>query len=527
MNESNLTRITTDRTRLINILEDIKLGKIITPVFQRDFVWEVNKILELFDSIVKGFPIGSILFWKPEDEFDIKDYFGPFKIGKSERDFIYILDGYQRLTSLFSCLTDPLDFDEGSFNQDMYKKYFQISYNLESSEFVKLRSETNDAKFIPLYKVINPMKLIEHFQLISNQIQDINIVNEFIERGKQLNKVLYDYNIGFVTVKGGDIRSAVEIFSRINSQGLTISEDYMLQALSYNENSGFLFSERISSFINEISVFNFGSLKRDFIINCISSSTGRIYFDVKTKELISKYDLETLTENALIHIKKAIEFLFYEINILDDKYLPYPTQLIFISEFFRINPIPTHAHKLKLKKWFWQTTYSNYFTLYSLSLQRKAYNQFLEFARDETKDALFIQKPEIGFSTTKFPENFDLRGVRAKAIQLFFIQKLFAEKSIEIGENIIESFVFSNEGRNPANMILRLSSEFSVNHSSKPVNFFLSNLEESCFDCFFLNSELISLYTNNQIDEFIEKRTILIKSIEKQFVEELDIEYID
>ncbi len=58
-----------DKSRLINILEDINKGRIKIPVFQRDYVWEEKQILELFDSMEKGYPIGSLLFWKPENEY--------------------------------------------------------------------------------------------------------------------------------------------------------------------------------------------------------------------------------------------------------------------------------------------------------------------------------------------------------------------------------------------------------------------------------------------------------------------------
>ena len=57
------------------------------------------------------------------------------------------------------------------------------------------------------------------------------------------------------------------------------------------------------------------------------------------------------------------------------KFLPYGTQLIFLMEFFNHYPNPKKDQKESLEIWFWKTTYSNYFTICSLTDQRKAYEE--------------------------------------------------------------------------------------------------------------------------------------------------------
>ena len=51
---------------LSKLLKDFEEGKILIPPFQRDFVCDNTKKIELLDSLNKGFPIGSVLFWMPE-----------------------------------------------------------------------------------------------------------------------------------------------------------------------------------------------------------------------------------------------------------------------------------------------------------------------------------------------------------------------------------------------------------------------------------------------------------------------------
>ena len=95
-------------------LGKIEEGKFVLPAIQRDFVWKPAKICSLFDSLMRGYPIGSFLFWEVEAE-RVGDYhFYEFLPRYHEqdqrhsaradvsplRDTTAILDGQQRLTSL-------------------------------------------------------------------------------------------------------------------------------------------------------------------------------------------------------------------------------------------------------------------------------------------------------------------------------------------------------------------------------------------------------------------------------------------
>lgn len=50
-----------------NIIEMINENKIYLPAIQRKFVWKSNQIEKLFDSIMRGYPIGTFLFWDLEE----------------------------------------------------------------------------------------------------------------------------------------------------------------------------------------------------------------------------------------------------------------------------------------------------------------------------------------------------------------------------------------------------------------------------------------------------------------------------
>ena len=49
------------------LISDIEKGQIKIPQFQREFVWDMQKSANLMDSIIKGYPIGTFIFWKTKE----------------------------------------------------------------------------------------------------------------------------------------------------------------------------------------------------------------------------------------------------------------------------------------------------------------------------------------------------------------------------------------------------------------------------------------------------------------------------
>ena len=100
-------------------MRQISQGKIYLPAIQRRFVWGPRKIETLFDSILRGYPIGTFLFWFVEGDTKDDYTFYQFIQDFHERDralnevapsphladeFIGVLDGQQRLNSMYVAL---------------------------------------------------------------------------------------------------------------------------------------------------------------------------------------------------------------------------------------------------------------------------------------------------------------------------------------------------------------------------------------------------------------------------------------
>ncbi len=92
------------------IIDRVISGEIRIPAFQRDFVWTPDQISFLLDSIYKNFPIGTVFLWKTSSRLESEKDLGNYTIPdpRKEHPVYYVLDGQQRITSLFSVFQTEL-----------------------------------------------------------------------------------------------------------------------------------------------------------------------------------------------------------------------------------------------------------------------------------------------------------------------------------------------------------------------------------------------------------------------------------
>ncbi|WP_077285941.1 DUF262 domain-containing protein [Cognaticolwellia aestuarii] len=525
--------------RLVNWIESINKGSIQVPQFQRDYVWDLNAIKDLFDSIKLGYPIGSILLWKPENEtFDRSNEIGGYSIKepKDSSEYWYILDGFQRLSTLYGCLTDP-NKDNQIVDLSLRNKKFNIFYDLMTEEFLIPRSESMIEPYqVPLYSLIDT-KAAFSFQtnLIKNNITEEN-VELYMERYADLGSSLIDYEVPSITIDGGHIKEAVDIFSRVNSKGTEISPDWMISALTYSKDSDFRLGSLIDELLLDLEEYNFHDISngRDLILKCITHSFGKAYFDQSNRieQLALRPDFIEVTRKTISSIKKAVEFLNKELLVLNGKQLPYVPQLIFITDFFNTLDTPSTKQINDLKRWFWVTTYSNYFTIYTISKQREAYKQFRDYLNSETDEIVFNDKPELSFKTAEFPIKINAGSVRSNALILFLLNYFndFQSNNEEF-TNLSLSYLFSDI-KNDKRAFYPASVIPIANRTKKRIPKFIKLDEFDGFeksDKFFVSEEMIVKYQLDTSDEskkeILEMRQRLIQKAERDFVESLGIEY--
>ena len=116
-------------SKVADLLNDIKNGRIGLPDLQRPFVWKDNKVRDLLDSMLRGYPIGYVVLWSSPDEYQNAN-----QIGKNEKTYKnpddLVIDGQQRLTALLAAIHGIKVKDK-----TYHERNIKISFNPLTREF--------------------------------------------------------------------------------------------------------------------------------------------------------------------------------------------------------------------------------------------------------------------------------------------------------------------------------------------------------------------------------------------------------
>jgi hypothetical protein len=216
------------------IISAIDQGTIGLPDIQRPFVWPSTKVRDLFDSMMKGYPVGYILLWAAP-EVEEGRQIGTEGHG-TDRPSTLIIDGQQRLTSLYAVMKGKQVLDK-----NFQKKSIAISFRPTTGEFeVSTIAHQRDPEWIEdISKIF--MKSESAYTVTSNFIKHISAHRELPseEQGnieKNIEKLLHLKKYPFSALEINsftDEEDVADIFVRVNSQGQSLKQaDFILTLMS-------------------------------------------------------------------------------------------------------------------------------------------------------------------------------------------------------------------------------------------------------------------------------------------------------
>lgn len=527
-------KITTRVRSIGSYLDEFEQGVFQVPSFQREFLWSNDDIIELFVSIKNKYPIGSIQFWQPiykDSEVWIEqenNYIGPYKVlnTNSEPKPIFILDGLQRLSSLFGCLINPEKYNEDrlKLNESLWNDKFRIFYDLDKEEFFILRkNQKNTLRHqVPLYALISTSDYRKFARENIESIEDKAKSELYNDRADELSKIILNYEISSVDILNASIDEAVDIFWRVNKKGIQISKDWIVNALTNTNN--FSLKSEIDSLYEKLEIYNFKEINRELIFNCIQSSFGKLSFEVDVVNLIKadKNKFIDQSKKTISSIEEAISFLFNKVYVIDNKLLPTIWHLIFVTEFFNILEKPTHKHLEDLKEWFWFTAYSNYFTVYSPSKRQKAFQQFRDYLFGHENEMIYIENRELKFQVPKYkPSNFG--SVRYCANVLFQLSQTQEDITPQTCLGFSSIKLIEGEKKNLANIIFKpnMVNDKLLYYQEKKqtsLQFLLSSEFRGLYTEFFITDKMLDLYVLKKNNELLKERQRLIEEKENEFI---------
>lgn len=134
------------------LLDSILAGNVRIPAFQRGFVWDADQVAYFMDSLYKGYPFGSLLFWRSKTQLKIEKRLGPFELPGRDPEYPidYVLDGQQRATSLFGVFQTELTPMRHEAWISVFFDFQALPHSQESQFLVLSSDQVDTARHFPL-----------------------------------------------------------------------------------------------------------------------------------------------------------------------------------------------------------------------------------------------------------------------------------------------------------------------------------------------------------------------------------------
>ncbi|MCE8523360.1 DUF262 domain-containing protein [Ruegeria pomeroyi] len=336
------------------ILEAVTRGQIRIPAFQRGFVWEPDRIAYLMDSIYKGYPFGSLMFWRTKEQLKFDRKLGPFDLPQPKEDYPvdYVLDGQQRVTSLFGTFQTELEPSEDSNWLDIY---FDMTAPeaAQDTQFVALtKDEVDPAIHFPLKALFDTTG----YRAATKDLEEKKAatVDDMQARFKEAK-------IPVQITKTEDKETVAIIFERVNRQGVELDTLQLLSAWTWSEE--FQLADQFEELANELRPFGFADVggDTDLLLRCTSAilagdaSPGAL-MGLNGAAVRDRFDEVT---NG---VKYAVDYVKKQLNVHSLNNLPFVTLLVPLAVFFAVPGNKerqyTNDEREIINKWFWRACFS-------------------------------------------------------------------------------------------------------------------------------------------------------------------------
>jgi uncharacterized protein with ParB-like and HNH nuclease domain len=379
------------RQAIQNILD----GKYVLPAIQREFIWEPEQIELLFDSLLRGYPISSFLFWEvPRSQVNDWQFYrflthyheynarhnAPAQL-TGDRDVTAVLDGQQRLTALVIALTGTYASrtkNKQRSNLAAYpikKLYIDLlgpADDTDEQKFYAIRFLTTEeaiadsARFwVSFPELFSKIKNVSHVLMFMAMERISSAPQERRDfAARTLGMICETFNtlgnINFFLEREADLDKVLQIFIRINSGGTKLSYSDLLLSIATASWKGTDARQAIHAFVDELnSVSDELTFDQDFVLK--SALVLSDISDVKFKiENFNAQNMATI-ENAWPSIKTALSLTVHLAKSfgLTDRSLLSANALIPIAYYLRkkgatdayLHSSTTSADRVAIRGW--------------------------------------------------------------------------------------------------------------------------------------------------------------------------------
>jgi len=397
-------------------IERLLDGTIRIPGFQRRYVWEPERAALLMDSIYKGYPVGSLLLWRTGHRLTRENRLGVFELPPPDRDYPvdYVLDGQQRLTSIFSTFQRALEPQEADADAWLPIYYdFAAQQDAQDSTFVALKpDQVDEEQHFPLGVFLDAVAFSRATRELS-EARNAEIV--------QVQQRFLEALIPVETFETEDRASVAIVFERVNRMGIELDVFQLLTAWTWSDE--FDLQQKFQELAGEFADFGFQDVGEDsdLMLRCTAAvlrqdPSPTALVDINGSEVRASFDL------VADAIRRAIDFVRTNFHVRHVKLLPYSSLLIPLSAFFSVRPGEplNELEHTSLRQWFWRSCFTH---RYSGNPQRNIRRDIREALKLRREEASSLSEIPSGADPSFFLQHtFNIRTVASKSFVLLLAQ---------------------------------------------------------------------------------------------------------
>ncbi len=220
----NTQKYSVNQQSISILLAWVQAGEIAIPEIQRPFVWDSSRVRDLMDSLYQGYPVGYVIAWQ-NPNVRLKD-------GSMARGKKILIDGQQRVTALRAAI-----LGEYVINKDFDRIKIKIAFNPITEKFeVQNPAIVKDRTWIPdINEVLVNSSLLKVIRKYTEMNPEAD--EEQVEKAVSVLLDIPKKQIGIIDLSPDlDIETVTEVFIRINSQGVVLSQaDFAMSKIAVNE----------------------------------------------------------------------------------------------------------------------------------------------------------------------------------------------------------------------------------------------------------------------------------------------------
>ena len=340
-----------------DLISEIETGQVKIPQFQRKFVWGIKASAKLLDSILKGYPIGTFIYWRTNERLRSVRNLGNIVLPEPKHgEYVnYVLDGQQRLTSLYAALKGIKIINEDQKELD----YSQIFIDLKAvgDEPIVIIDIAGKEEF-SFIKVTDLME--GDFTLLGNYPKELHPLL------KKYTKIIQSYNFSVINLKNAPIDVATEVFTRLNVGGKSLTLFEIMVAKTYHifppnpddpksKEVTFDLDEKYEELKTELATSHYNTIPSATVLQVVSILLEK---DCTRKQILAldKMKFIEMWDEAIDCIKRSVDF-FRSYGIVVSRILPYNALIVPFSYFFhKHKQNPTGVMKKRLEDFFWRVS---------------------------------------------------------------------------------------------------------------------------------------------------------------------------